>query len=117
MYPSIFAEYFREFERTSEVFVAMPISPQFEGRWKHIFKPSIKSLNLKPYRVDLGKVSNSILIDILRGVGTAKLVLADISGQKDGWPNPNVMYELGSEPVNEMRHSPLEDYCTKSSLG
>ena len=22
-----------------------------------------------------------------------------------------------SEPVNEMRHSPLEDYCTKSSLG
>ena len=24
--------------------------------------------------------------------------------------------EAHAEPVNEMRHSPLEDYCTKSSI-
>ncbi|MCI0614671.1 hypothetical protein L0244_16910 [bacterium] len=95
MYPKIFGEYFREFERTPEVFVAMPFSSEFEKHWKNIFKPAISSLNLKPYRVNMSRISDSILIDILRGVGRAKFVVVDISGQMNGSPNPNVMYELG----------------------
>lgn len=95
MYPRIFVEYFREFDRAPEVFVAMPFSREFEQRWKSIYKPAINSLRLKPYRVNMRIVSDSILTDILQGIGRAKFVLVDISPEKAGLPNSNVMYELG----------------------
>jgi|GEM_PF-2410540 len=95
MYPKVFVDYFRQFDRKPEVFVAMPMSKDFEPRWRNIFKPAIRRCGLKPYRVDLRLVSDSILMDILEGIGRAQFVLVDVSPQKDGWPNPNVMYELG----------------------
>ena len=97
MYPKLHSEYFREFEGSDEVFVAMPFSDEFDARWESIFIPAIESeaVGLRPYRVNVKVVSDSILMDILQGIGRAKLVLADISTEKADWPNPNVMYELG----------------------
>ncbi len=95
MYPKIYIDLFRSFDRTPEVFVAMPFSEEFEPRWKSIFKPAIKSYNLKPYRVKERLVGDSIPIDILNGLNRAKFLLFDISNEKTGKPNSNVMYELG----------------------
>jgi len=94
MYPKIYIDLFRSFDRKQEVFVGMPFSTQFESRWKEIFEPAIVSFSLKPYRTKEILVSNSITIDILDGISRAKFLLFDISDE-GGKPNPNVMYELG----------------------
>lgn len=99
MYPKTYLDIFRDFGRTNEVFVAMPFSDEFEDRWIEIFCPAIVNQGLDPYRVDIRVVSDSILTDILAGIGRARLVLADTSFQQDNdrpaGPNANVMYELG----------------------
>jgi len=95
MYPKVYLELFRSFERKQEVFVGMSFSTQFELRWKEIFEPAILSCSLKPYRTKELVVSDSITIDILDGISRAKLLLFDISDEETGKPNPNVMYELG----------------------
>lgn len=94
MYPKIYIDLFKSFDRKQEIFVGMPFSTQFESRWKEIFVPAIVSFSLKPYRTKEILVSNSITIDILNGINRAKFLLFDISDEK-GKPNPNVMYELG----------------------
>lgn len=77
----------------------MPFADEFEARWINIFQPSISSFGLRPYRVDVRVVSDSILTDILSGISRSRLVLADTSYQamagEYGAPNANVMYELG----------------------
>ena len=95
MYPKIYIDLFRSFDRTPEVFVAMPYSSQFESRWKEIFVPAIVCCDLKPYRTKELFVSNSIPVDILDGIGRAKFLLFDISNEEKNRPNSNVMYELG----------------------
>ncbi len=99
MYPKTYLDFFRDFDRTNEVFVAMPFAKEFEDRWKGVFCPAITNNGLKPYRVDIRTVSDSILTDILAGIGRARIVLADISFQQNNdrpaGPNANVMYELG----------------------
>ena len=99
MYPKIFSDYFRGFERSNDVFVAMPFSRDTEPRWRTIFRPAVQSIGLRPHRVRDGQISDSILTDILAGIGRAQLVLVDISFQthrdRQPGPNPNVMYELG----------------------
>ena len=99
MYPRIYAQYFRDFETTSEVFVALPSTAEGDKRWSKIFQPAIRSLDLQPFRVTERTVSDSILTDILSGIGRAALVLADVTFQtasdRPPGPNPNVLYELG----------------------
>lgn len=99
MYPKIYLDFFRDLEDTNEVFVAMPFSDEFQPRWERIFIPAITQIKLNPYRVDVRKISDSILIDILDGIGRAKLILIDTSFQQQNdrpaGPNANVMYELG----------------------
>lgn len=104
MYPKHFLDYFREFETTDEVFVAMPFGEEAaERRWEEIFVPAIEAVDLEPYRIDTREVSDSILTDILDGIGRARLVLGDVSGQgvtdldddRVRRPNPNAVYELG----------------------
>jgi hypothetical protein len=95
MYPKVYIDLFRPFERAVEVFVAMPFSSEFETRWKDIFEPAIVACNLKPYRTKEVLVSDSIPINILEGISRAKLLLFDISNEKEDRPNSNVMYELG----------------------
>jgi hypothetical protein len=54
---------------------------------------------LEPYRVDLGTASDSILTEILDGIGRCRVVVADITsiGHVEGRPvrNANVLYEVG----------------------
>ena len=95
MYPKIYIDLFRSFDRKQEVFVAMPFSSQFETRWKEIFVPAIKYCNIKPYRTKELLINNSIPVDILDGIGRAKFLLFDISNEEKDRPNSNVMYELG----------------------
>jgi hypothetical protein len=99
MYPKLYLDYFRDFNRTREVFVAIPFAKEFQLRWKKVIQPGIEAAGLRPYRVDVRRISDSILTDILAGIARARFILADISFQgSDGrqpGPNPNVMYELG----------------------
>lgn len=104
MYPKHFLDYFREFETTDEVFVAMPFGEEAaERRWEKVFVPAVEAVDLEPYRVDARQVGDSILTDILDGIGRARLVLGDVSGQgvtdlgdnDVRRPNPNAVYELG----------------------
>jgi len=77
----------------------MPFSDEGKPRWNTIFKPAIQSLGFQPYRILEGRVSDSILTDILRAIGRARLLLVDVSFQstkgRPPGPNPNVIYELG----------------------
>lgn len=99
MYPKLYADYFRRFDRAAEVFVAMPFQSSFEARWRDIFKPAVTSLGLRAIRVNERRVSDDIPVEILDGIARAKFVLVDASsvsvGGKLGPPNANVMYELG----------------------
>jgi hypothetical protein len=95
MYPMHYLEYFRVFDREKKIFVAMPFAEAFNPRWNQIFVPAIRSLDLEPFRVDESFVSDSILTDILKGIGSAKLIIVDISADECGYRNGNVMYELG----------------------
>lgn len=98
MYPMIYFQSFRQLGNGNEVFVAMPMSDHdFEPIWTDVYENAIQSVGLQPYRVNIPKTGDSILIDILRGLRRARLVLVDITpDNKSGeYPNANVMYELG----------------------
>lgn len=118
MYPKLYIDLFRRFPRTDEVFVAMPFAEEFEPRWHEIYQPSVLSLGLEPYRVDGRRVSDSILTDILAGIGRSRLVLADASYQafqgQQKVPNANVMYELG---IAHSIRLPEEVIVVRDNLG
>lgn len=104
MYPSQFFNLFPPFPRNQKVFVAMSFAPQFNARWEKVIAPGIRRIRmndkpLEPYRVDIRQVSDSILTEILDGISTSLLVVADVTsiGKIDGnpVPNGNVMYEVG----------------------
>jgi len=67
----LYIESFRQLVEGDEVFVAMPFSRTFEPVWKEIYKPAIREVSLKPFGVDIRKVSDSIMTDILGGIGCA----------------------------------------------
>lgn len=98
MYPMIYFNSFRQLVTGDEVFVAMPMGdPAFNVIWTDVFEAAIFSVDLRPFRVNMPRAGDSILIDVLRGLRRARLVLVDISpDSKSGeLPNANVMYELG----------------------
>jgi hypothetical protein len=95
-----------------ELFVAMPFESKFDQVWENAIMLAAKACGLKPFRVDLNKTSDSILVDILDGVAHARLVFVDVSPVScppagriralvrgvscdPVYPNGNVMYELG----------------------
>jgi hypothetical protein len=76
----------------------------FEERWKNIIEPAISDVqvdgsSLLPHRVDLRKVGDSIITEIIAGISNDLLVFADITtvGSLGGRPvrNANVLYEVG----------------------
>jgi hypothetical protein len=82
----------------------MSFAKIFEARWESVIRPAISSVEhngarLEPFRVDLSKKSDAILVEILEAIATSSLVVADItaSNELDGRPvrNGNVMYEVG----------------------
>lgn len=86
---------FREEIDESLVFVGMPFETKFQSRWGNVINPGIRDAGFTPYRVDTKIINDSIIMDILKGINTAKALLFDISKGKGGFRNGNVMYELG----------------------
>lgn len=104
MYPLNFFSLFPPFPRENKVFVAMDFDSRFDKHWTYVIAPGVCSVKvngaaLEPYRVDVRRVSDSILTEILTGISNCCLFFADITtiGRLDGRPirNGNVMYEVG----------------------
>jgi hypothetical protein len=80
-----------------ECFVVMPISnPDGYGEghcnrvYEFLIKPACEKAGFEPLRADEVSKTNHIVIDILRHLHNAEMVLCDLSSK-----NPNVLYELG----------------------
>jgi hypothetical protein len=71
-------------------FTIMPFGGYFDGYYKDIFRPAIKSAGLDPNRADDLYRPSAIVNDIWSYTKNAKIILADLTGK-----NPNVFYELG----------------------
>jgi len=104
MYPLNLFTLFPPFPRENKVFVAMSFDRRFDKRWEEVIIEGVKEItvngtHLEPYRVDIGKGSDSITSEILSGIGNCILFLADITtiGKIGDDPirNGNVMYEVG----------------------
>jgi hypothetical protein len=106
MYPHTFFSLFPAFPQEDTIFVAMSFAAQFDARWIQVIEPAIRSVRrdqqpFKPLRVDARTVSDSILTEILSGIGRSRLVLADVTAigkvnrKAKAVQNPNVMYEVG----------------------
>src|SRR5262249_39730560 len=83
--------------------VAMSFSQAFKERWTEVIAPAIETVShngspLKPVRVDARTVSDSILTEILTGIGRAQVVFGEITtlGMLEDNPvrNANGMYEV-----------------------
>lgn len=104
MYPATYLGLFPAFPRDDRAFVAMSFDYRFDVRWQNVIAPGIRSVRvdnvpLEPHRVDLRRVSDSVLTEILDGIGRCRVFVADITsiGDLDGRAirNANVMYEVG----------------------
>src|SRR5258707_10872964 len=104
MYPANYFGLFPPFPRRDTVFVAMSFDPQFDKRWAEVIAPGVRNVRvndsrLEPVRVDARQISESILTEILSGVSTSRLFLADITTLEHignrAVRNGNVMYEVG----------------------
>lgn len=104
MYPLNLFTLFPPFPRENKIFVAMDFDSKFDSRWKDIIKPAVENIrhneiSLKPYRVDMGKGSESVLTEILLGISRCQLFFADLTTigylNKKAIRNGNVMYEVG----------------------
>jgi hypothetical protein len=104
MYPRHFFDQFPPFPRSHQVFVAMSFDSRLESRWREVIAPAIGSVSiegktLEAHRVDTRRVSDSILTEILTGIGNGLLVFADLTSldelNKLPLRNPNVFYEVG----------------------
>ena len=95
MYPRKYFDLFPPFPRDKDrIFVAMSFSKQFNNRWENVIEPSIRKANFEPHRVDVSRISDSVITEILDGVSNCRLVFADVTTM-DGSRNGNVMYEVG----------------------
>ena len=104
MYPAHIFSLYPPFPRENTVFVAMSFDACFDSRWEKVIQQAIKSVavnkvRLKPIRVDARDISDSILTEILTGIGNSRLIFADITTigylKKRPIRNGNVMYEVG----------------------
>ena len=82
----------------------MSFDTRFDARWHDIIAPAIRNVlangkPLDPYRVDVRKVGDSILTEILDGIARCRVFLADITSLAEiggrAIRNANVMYEIG----------------------
>lgn len=82
----------------------MSFDKRFDGRWEQVLGPALSDLihdgrPLEPYRVDLSRVSDAILTEILATIAESHVIVADITAvdEINGRPvrNANVLYEVG----------------------
>lgn len=104
MYPANFFELFPPFPREKKVFVAMSFDENFQRRWNEVIRPAVSEIeldgvSLEPVRVDVRRISDSIVTEILQGIAHHLVVFADVTtiGYVDDKPirNANVLYEVG----------------------
>lgn len=106
MNPQPFLQTFWRLEVKPQVFVAMSFQDKYQSRFENVIAPAIRAIsvdgvNLEPYRVDLSKTGDSILMEIIDGIAHSQLVLADVSTvgrdseSGESYRNGNVMYEVG----------------------
>jgi hypothetical protein len=73
-----------------KAFVIMPFDPEFNSIYEQLIKPSLEEAGYFVARADDFQDQQNILSDIVRGITTAQLVVADLTSN-----NPNIFYELG----------------------
>ena len=83
-----FTEFYSKATR-GDVFVVMQFSG-FEELYTDVIEPMTKEYDLHAYRADQVYGSGSIIDDIIRGIETAQIVIAEITPT-----NENVFYEVG----------------------
>ena len=71
-------------------FVLMPFDKSFDELYQEVLKECLEESNFKVIRADELYGSKPIMEDILGGIESAEIVIADLTGK-----NPNVFYELG----------------------
>lgn len=106
MHPHVYLESLWRLELRDEVFVAMSFDERYAERFTKVIEPACKRVTvegrpLRARRVDLSRNGDSILTEIMDGIGHACVVLADVSiiGRDSvtskGFRNANVLYEVG----------------------
>ena len=110
MYPLTYYETFMRYERSDQVFVAMPFTKPFQKVYKDIIEPAIGTIRiadrqLLPRIINRGTTgSPDIHEQILDAILHSRVVLADMTVQsqyrgddyaKRWQPNANVTYEVG----------------------
>lgn len=73
-----------------KAFVLMPFEPEFNSIYEDLIKPALEDAGYDVVRADSFLDQQNILRDIVRGIATADLIIADLTTL-----NPNVLYELG----------------------
>jgi len=76
-------------KEAGQAFVVMQFSG-YEELYKDVVEPVTRSFGLNPYRADEVFGPGNIIEDIIRGIETAQVVIAEITPQ-----NENVFYEVG----------------------
>lgn len=111
MYPANFFSLFPPFPRDNKIFVAMSFDEQFKARWTNVLEPAINNLHrngerLEAVRVDVRRIGDSVVTEILDGISRHLMVIADVTtigylpatkSEEQARPirNANVMYEVG----------------------
>lgn len=72
------------------VFVLMPFTAEFDRIYQKLIVPPFEDSGFSVFRADTLSNQQNILRDIVSGIATSDLVVADLTGI-----NANVMYELG----------------------
>lgn len=88
MYPKNFFAKEHSVEQ-GKCFIVMPFAREFDPVFNCI-KKTLKADNIAAIRTDELLGGGHIIEDILHGIATSEIVVADLSGR-----NPNVFYELG----------------------
>lgn len=73
-----------------KAFVIMPFPSEFTAIYEQLVKLALEEVGYDVTRADSFLDQQNILRDIVRGIGTADLIVADLTTL-----NPNVLYELG----------------------
>ena len=73
-----------------KAFVLMPFAEELSDVYKYLISESLDAAGYEAKRADDILSQNNILGDIIEGIATSDLIVADLTGA-----NPNVYYELG----------------------
>jgi hypothetical protein len=80
----------RTAKKSRRVFVAMPFAVAFEDLYYVGILPAVRDVSGECIRIDQEYFSQSIIQKIQSEIGTAEVVIADVTDA-----NPNVIYEVG----------------------